>query len=68
MENAALYSSANGMQKKDAMEILTEFQNKIKWQSGMKILDVGCGSGEVTIEIILPHLPKGKLFLIAYFM
>lgn len=60
MENAELYSAASGMQKKDAEEILTEFRDKLNWSRNVRILDVGCGSGEVTTEIILPQLPKGK--------
>ncbi|KAK6635998.1 hypothetical protein RUM43_009650 [Polyplax serrata] len=58
MENAELYSAASGMQKKDAEEILTEFRDKLNWSRNVRILDVGCGSGEVTTEIILPQLPK----------
>lgn len=67
MENAKLYTSANGMQKKDAKEILTEFRDKIKWRQGGRVLDVGCGSGEVTTEIILPQLPKGKKIILLQF-
>ncbi|EEB15131.1 phosphoethanolamine N-methyltransferase, putative [Pediculus humanus corporis] len=58
MENPKMYSSANGMQKKDAKEILTEFKNKLKLNDCRRILDVGCGSGEVSAQIILPLLSK----------
>lgn len=60
MENAELYSSANGMQKRDAEEVISEFCDKLKWSEDARVLDIGCGSGEVTAEILLPRLPKGK--------
>lgn len=60
MENAELYSTANGMQKRDAEEIISEFCDKLKWSEDSTVLDVGCGSGEVTAQILLPRLPKGE--------
>lgn len=55
-----MYQSANSFQRKDAKEALEEFSHVFKWQpnGGDTLLDVGCGSGDVTNDIILPFLPE----------
>lgn len=58
MENAELYSVYNSMQKKDTISILKEYGPKLSWSVEEEhVLDVGCGPGDVTAEIVLPQLP-----------
>lgn len=57
MNRASLYQHANGLQRRDAKQILDEFSPLIKWRSGDSLLDVGCGSADVTIDFILPLMP-----------
>lgn len=59
MNKAALYSQSNHFQRRDAQEALHEFAYTIRWRSDGcdYILDCGCGSGDVTAEILMPILP-----------
>lgn len=59
MNKAALYSQSNHFQRRDAQEALQEFADTIKWRSDGhdSVLDAGCGSGDVTVEILMPILP-----------
>lgn len=68
MENAQLYSTASGMQRRDAEEVVKEFCGTLKWIDGARVLDIGCGTGEVTSEVLVPHLPKGKRTTFFFFL
>lgn len=59
MENGALYQRSNGVQRRDAKQVLDEFSHLFQWRSDGKdlVLDIGCGSGDVTVDYILPILP-----------
>ncbi|KAK5642680.1 hypothetical protein RI129_008847 [Pyrocoelia pectoralis] len=41
-----------------AIETFNNFENRINWKDNCRILDVGCGPGNVTHDFILPTLPK----------
>ncbi|XP_027227056.2 juvenile hormone acid O-methyltransferase [Penaeus vannamei] len=59
MEDAQLYVSANALQRRDALVVLTEFLPQMAWQEeGENILDIGCGSGDVTRNLLMPLLPR----------
>lgn len=60
MHNAELYQDANKMQRRDAEQLIKEYANILKWRpdGSDSILDIGCGSGDVTIDFVLPILPK----------
>ncbi|XP_054286595.1 juvenile hormone acid O-methyltransferase-like [Macrosteles quadrilineatus] len=58
MENAELYLSYNAVQKRDAEMILGEFSSRLSWSENEDVLDIGCGPGDVSTEVLLPHLPK----------
>lgn len=46
MEDAQLYVSANAMQRRDALLVLSEYLPQMSWRDeGEAVLDVGCGSG-----------------------
>lgn len=57
MNKAALYQRSNGLQRRDAKQVLDEFGHVLQWRGGDSLLDIGCGSGDVTIDFILPILP-----------
>ncbi|XP_021921384.1 juvenile hormone acid O-methyltransferase [Zootermopsis nevadensis] len=57
MHNAELYSSSHGLQKRDAVQVLTEYIDSMNWKPGDRILDVGCGPGFVTSQELMPRLP-----------
>lgn len=57
MNNANLYQKTNSVQKRDAVEIMSEFSNLFRSSKlDAKLLDIGCGSGDVLVDIILPKL------------
>ncbi|XP_063626181.1 juvenile hormone acid O-methyltransferase-like [Cydia splendana] len=59
MNNAELYTKNNALQKKDTLDCLEEFAAIIKWKKyGAKIIDIGCGDGSTTTEILKSFLPE----------
>eukprot|EP00095_Tigriopus_kingsejongensis_P002146 snap_masked-scaffold583_size130250-processed-gene-0.6 protein:Tk02146 transcript:snap_masked-scaffold583_size130250-processed-gene-0.6-mRNA-1 annotation:"AGAP005256-PA" len=48
------------LQKRDASDILREFAPKLHWNSQELILDIGCGSGDVTSGFLAPSIPKER--------
>lgn len=65
MNDAKLYVKSNILQKRDASFVLENYFRLIQFKKdgGDTVLDVGCGSGDVTVEILKPYLPEnfGKL-------
>ncbi|XP_069675728.1 juvenile hormone acid O-methyltransferase-like [Periplaneta americana] len=57
MNNAILYSNHNSLQTAMARKVLSEYMDKLSWQPGDRILDVGCGNGNITVEELLPRVP-----------
>lgn len=59
MHKAALYKRSNGLQRRDAKQTIDEFAMTLQWRSDGcdSLLDIGCGSGDVTIDFLLPILP-----------
>lgn len=60
MNEADSYANNKKMQKYDAQYLLNDYFRLIKLNAeGMdKILDVGCGDGEVTVDILFDMFPK----------
>lgn len=60
MNNADSYAKNKKMQKEDALYLLDNYFRLIKLhpQGIDRILDVGCGDGEVTVEILFDKFPK----------
>ncbi|KAL1122095.1 hypothetical protein AAG570_003501 [Ranatra chinensis] len=42
---------------RDAVEIVEAFKGQLAWTSEERVLDIGCGPGTVTAQVILPILP-----------
>lgn len=59
MNNAKLYHKSNSLQTRDAKEVMLEFSHlfdqKLE-ESDATLLDIGCGAGDVLVEVILPKL------------
>lgn len=55
-----LYYKNNGLQKNDARYVLDNYIHLVRWKSKEpeSVVDVGCGVGDVTCELILPRIPK----------
>ncbi|XP_037927121.1 juvenile hormone acid O-methyltransferase-like isoform X2 [Hermetia illucens] len=53
------YSVYSSVQRYDAKKVLDEYAEKIKWRNDGNdtVLDIGCGTGDVTVEHILSHIP-----------
>lgn len=66
MNDPELYTKSNALQKRDVKEILEQYSNLFKWKNdgSESFIDIGCGSGDVTMEILLPLLPKNIKSLI----
>lgn len=60
MDCPELYVKDNGMQQRDASEITSAFVKKMIWKPNEVILDIGCGPGDVTSNI-LHQLLKDKI-------
>lgn len=60
MNDADLYAKSNDFQKVTTTKVLNEFSHLLQWHKDGcdSILDVGCGTGDVTMELILPLLPR----------
>lgn len=59
MNNARLYKKSNALQKRDAEEVINEFSQLLESSSiasDFSLLDVGCGAGDVLVELVLPKL------------
>lgn len=60
MNNPALYTRVNGIQRSEANQLLKEFCGVFNWRSDGKdsLMDIGCGSGDIVFDYILPMLPE----------
>jgi len=54
------YVKNNGIQQREAKDALTAYIEKMVWTSNEMVLDIGCGPGDVTSDILYPFL-KNKI-------
>uniref|UniRef100_A0A0P4VMX5 Putative farnesoic acid o-methyltransferase n=1 Tax=Rhodnius neglectus TaxID=72488 RepID=A0A0P4VMX5_9HEMI len=57
MIDPELYTSVNELQKRDARNALERVKDELPWNNGEKILDVGCGPGDLTTSLLKHYLP-----------
>ena len=57
MNDAKLYASCHELQARDATEVLSDYINRMIWKTGDRVLDLGCGPGNVTTQVLMPLLP-----------
>lgn len=50
------YIKNNGMQRRDSKDISNTYIEKMVWTSDEIVLDLGCGPGDVTSDILYPYL------------
>lgn len=62
MNQPKLYSKHNSLQTTDNIYVIEKFLDLIQWKNcnneSQRALDIGCGDGYTTSEILLPKLPK----------
>lgn len=65
MDNPQLYTQHNNLQRETAGILLEEVLQNLTWNNEKeRILDIGCGSGDVTVDVLRKKLPSGKIELI----
>ena len=57
MNDAKLYASCHELQTRDSTKVLLEYINSMSWKPGDRVLDLGCGPGSVTAQVLMPRLP-----------
>lgn len=61
MDNASLYATSNQLQRRDASVALAASVPAMRWGGGggggERVLDIGCGSGDVTATLLAAALP-----------
>ena len=58
MNDPKLYASCHELQARDTTKVLLEYINKMTWKTGDRVLDLGCGPGSVTTQVLMPRLPE----------
>ena len=61
-ENGGYFYSAapaKEVARRDAASVLARFAGRIGWRDDELVLDVGCGSGDLTNALILPAVASG---------
>ena len=60
----ALYDANNLPLLRDAKLSLDKYSDLLRWKEGERIVDIGCGTGNVTMQVLEPRLPVDyKLFV-----
>lgn len=61
MLDPELYQRENNIQRRDVRDLLKEFMHLVRWRPEGEdvVMDVGCGSGDVTWDLLRPLLPAG---------
>ncbi|KAK5638127.1 hypothetical protein RI129_012422 [Pyrocoelia pectoralis] len=57
MNRTELYLKRSVVAKRDGEEIINRIRKNVQWMEHSKVLDVGCGPGNVTHDLLLPMLP-----------
>lgn len=61
-----LYIDKNSWQRSDAKDILHKYLGKMIWKSNEVVLDLGCGPGDVTSDILYPFLENKIKLLVGF--
>jgi len=57
MNKAKLYALHNDLPRRDFPIVLSKYIKSMSWKPGDRVLDLGCGPGGVTTEVLMPRLP-----------
>ena len=58
MNDPKQYDSCNELTIRDVKKVLSEYINLMSWKTGDRVLDLGCGPGSVTTQVLMPRLPE----------
>nr|QAB35587.1 juvenile hormone acid O-methyltransferase [Cyrtorhinus lividipennis] len=58
MFNPTLYVKQNALQKRDVGLVLQDVIHRLQWDQEERILDVGCGPGDITTSVLSNYLPE----------
>lgn len=57
------------MQDRDVNLVLQKYKQKMKWCNRHRILDIGCGPGDLSVNYLLPLIPKnGQMVKVKYYV
>jgi juvenile hormone acid methyltransferase len=58
MIDAKLYAAfGERLTAGDVTKVLPEYIKSMNWKKGDRVLDLGCGPGSVTTQVLMPRLP-----------
>ncbi|XP_035218879.1 juvenile hormone acid O-methyltransferase-like [Stegodyphus dumicola] len=63
MNDPELYARASPFQIRDANHVLKDYQNHMMMNDSDVVLDIGCGTGDVTTRILSPAIGRFELLL-----
>jgi len=65
MNDEKLYAtSCHEFSAREVTKVLPDYINKMSWKRGDRGLDLGCGPGSVTTQVLLPRLPEDFSLLV----
>ncbi|GLH06447.1 Uncharacterized protein GBIM_11965 [Gryllus bimaculatus] len=68
MYQPGLYVRSNAAQRECVSRMLREWAGRLRWsrEEQEAVLDVGCGPGDVTAQLLLPRLPSSVRVLVGH--
>jgi juvenile hormone acid methyltransferase len=65
MNDAKLYTtSTHELTSRVVTKVLLEYIKSMSWKRGDRVLDLGCGPGSVTTQVLMPGLPEDFSLLV----
>jgi SAM-dependent methyltransferase len=59
MDDAKLYAATcHNVTAGHVTKLLSEYINSMSWKTGDRVLDLGCGPGIMTTQVLMPRLPE----------
>jgi len=59
MNDAKLYAATcHNLTAVPVTKVLSEYINSMSWKTGDRVLDLGCGPGIMTTQVLMPRLPE----------
>jgi juvenile hormone acid methyltransferase len=59
MNDPKLYeASCHDITAREVNRVLPEYMKSMSWKTGDRVLDLGCGPGTMTTQVLMPRLPE----------